>query len=252
MSHEIIDLSECDENKPSRKRTATARYQEAPEETRISTDESEHENNHPTPSKRIKAEKRVEVTVTSHEEQPVDSRPTPSKKSKAATSASKEVKQEKSGPIPSKRSKADKVVKEKVVSADSNSKKRASRSKNAIVPAENVLVDLTEVDDVIVLKRTPSEKSIENKKQRLLLKNRTLKCTACAAGNDAEFVHPILSIPICGNCNKNVLDQAFSKTETGQELRCLWCGDGKCSFLAIFFVFFFVFSYFFYSNSEYS
>ena len=230
MSHDIIDLTECDEDKPSRKRTAAARCQENSEQSRISSDVSGHENTRPTPSKRIKAEKRVEATVTPHEERPIDSRSTPSKRSKAILSISKLVNQD-GGPTPSKRSKVDKVVKAKDASADSNPRKRASRSKSASIPVANVPVDLTEVDDVVVQKRVPSEKSIENKKQRLLLKNRTLKCTACAAGNDAEFVHPILSIPICGNCNKNVLDQAYSKTEAGQELRCLWCGDGTCLFL---------------------
>ena len=69
--------------------------------------------------------------------------------------------------------------------------------------------------------------SVESKMRRQALKNRTLKCSACTAGNDAEYIHQVLSIPICGNCNKNVLDDTFGRAENGQELRCTWCGDGE-------------------------
>ena len=69
--------------------------------------------------------------------------------------------------------------------------------------------------------------SIESKMRRQALKNKTLKCSACTLGNDAEHIHHVLSIPICGNCNKNVLDDTFGRAENGQELRCTWCGDGE-------------------------
>ena len=91
----------------------------------------------------------------------------------------------------------------------------------------------------------PTEASIKKMQRRQLLKNRTLKCTACVAGNDAEFVHAILSIPICGSCNKNVLDQSYPIAESGQELRCTWCGDGTKK-LSLFFA---IYSYFTVTNS---
>jgi hypothetical protein len=75
--------------------------------------------------------------------------------------------------------------------------------------------------------RVRKRMSIESKNRREFLKNRTKTCSACPAGNDAEFLHADLSTPICGNCNKNVLDDMFVTDETGQQLRCTWCGDGE-------------------------
>lgn len=73
--------------------------------------------------------------------------------------------------------------------------------------------------------------SIECKIRRELLKNKTRTCSACPAGNDAEFVHADLSTPICGNCNMNNLDDTFVTDESGQQLRCTWCGDGESEYL---------------------
>jgi hypothetical protein len=64
-----------------------------------------------------------------------------------------------------------------------------------------------------------------HKKQRKL-QNKTIKCTGCSIGNDAEFVHPFLSVPICGACFSSIQDKAFNTDEDGQQLRCIWCGDG--------------------------
>lgn len=72
--------------------------------------------------------------------------------------------------------------------------------------------------------KTPTPSKASEKRQAL--RNRTLKCTACTAGNDGEFIHAFLSIPICGSCNKSVLDTGYPRAESGQELRCTYCGDG--------------------------
>lgn len=86
-------------------------------------------------------------------------------------------------------------------------------------------IDLT-VDTGKIPTEESVERSLKRAEKRQALKNRTLKCTACTTGNDGEFIHAFLSIPICGACNKNVLDQSYPKAESGQELRCTWCGDG--------------------------
>lgn len=67
--------------------------------------------------------------------------------------------------------------------------------------------------------KLPSVAVIERRNYRKLMKNKTLKCTACEANNDAEFIHPILSIPICGSCYYNVQDKSFALADDGQELR---------------------------------
>jgi hypothetical protein len=67
--------------------------------------------------------------------------------------------------------------------------------------------------------KLPSAAVIERRNYRKLMKNKTLKCTACVANNDAEFIHPLLSIPICGSCYYNVQDKSFALADDGQELR---------------------------------
>lgn len=67
-------------------------------------------------------------------------------------------------------------------------------------------------------------------KRRRKSTSNILKCTACKWNRDAEYLHPILNVPICGACRKTG-QGAFSFSATGQEERCLWCGDPDGSFL---------------------
>ena len=107
-----------------------------------------------------------------------------------------------------------------------SSSSSSSSSSDSMDVASDTLID------PIVLPAVPRVRrrmSIESKNRRELLKNKTRTCSACPAGNDAEFVHEDLSTPICGNCNKNISDDMFVTDETGQQLRCTWCGDGESS-----------------------
>ena len=53
----------------------------------------------------------------------------------------------------------------------------------------------------------------------------------CSKGLDAEFVHPVLNVPLCGWCHKSFTDKelfASSQNRTGLESEdsaCLWCGS---------------------------
>lgn len=110
--------------------------------------------------------------------------------------------------------------------SNSNSTLDVTHAGNVAMSYDVATIDLPGKDDNCV-SISSTEASMKKIQRRQLLKNRTLKCTACVAGNDAEFVHGILSIPICGSCNKNVLEETYPIAESGQELRCTWCGDGK-------------------------
>ena len=50
-------------------------------------------------------------------------------------------------------------------------------------------------------------------------------CTACSTGNDAELLHPVLSVPICGACLSAIQD-ADQAIEDHQIASCVWCGGG--------------------------
>jgi hypothetical protein len=72
----------------------------------------------------------------------------------------------------------------------------------------------------------------------------TTSCTACSEGNDVEYVHAILHVPVCGPCNaklaeakKNVTTNLYDendnnppdKTEQNKHKNnpyCIWCGSG--------------------------
>ena len=110
--------------------------------------------------------------------------------------------------------------------SNSNSTLDVTHAGNVAMSYDVATIDFPGKDDNCV-SISSTEASMKKIQRRQLLKNRTLKCTACVAGNDAEFVHGILSIPICGSCNKNVLEETYPIAESGQELRCTWCGDGK-------------------------
>jgi hypothetical protein len=139
-----------------------------------------------------------------------------------------------------------KTLKRKVLidSNDEFTRRTRSREKDidaAIQSNENIRSSSSSMDVasdslvnpiiVPVAPRVRKRMSIESKNRREFLKNRTKTCSACPAGNDAEFLHADLSTPICGNCNKNVLDDMFVIDETGQQLRCTWCGDGESEYL---------------------
>lgn len=65
-------------------------------------------------------------------------------------------------------------------------------------------------------------------------KNECLKCTACSRGADAEFIHEVLQVPMCGYCNKAFRDRVLffnekpSEDENKEGFKnenvCLWCG----------------------------
>ena len=112
-------------------------------------------------------------------------------------------------------------------SSSSTSSSSSSSSSSERVYDIDESTPLTDIEIISVVTNPPRTISSESKMRRQALKNRTLKCSACTAGNDAEYIHQVLSIPICGNCNKNVLDDTFGRAENGQELRCTWCGDGE-------------------------
>jgi len=67
-----------------------------------------------------------------------------------------------------------------------------------------------------------------------LISSTILKCCACDLNNDAEYVHPVLHVPICGRCNKMYHDANFTvDSETGNCWECLMCGvgDGNWMFM---------------------
>lgn len=116
------------------------------------------------------------------------------------------------------------------VNDDSNNSITSSSSSSSSIERVYIIDESkpsTAVEIAIAPTVTSRPMSIESKMRRQALKNKTLKCSACTLGNDAEHIHHVLSIPICGNCNKNVLDDTFGRAENGQELRCTWCGDGE-------------------------
>ena len=56
-------------------------------------------------------------------------------------------------------------------------------------------------------------------------RSKVVLCTACSAGNDAELLHPVLSVPICGACLSAIQD-ADQAIENHQIASCVWCGGG--------------------------
>ena len=61
-----------------------------------------------------------------------------------------------------------------------------------------------------------------------------VKCCSCDLSNDAEYVHPVLQLPICGRCHKMYADASFTvDSETGNCWECLMCGvgDGNWMFM---------------------
>ena len=64
-------------------------------------------------------------------------------------------------------------------------------------------------------------------KQRKLSNSRSdiLKCTACWNDSDAELLHPVLNVPICGACNV-ALENADLAVVDNQSSSCTWCGGG--------------------------
>ena len=66
------------------------------------------------------------------------------------------------------------------------------------------------------------------------LRSRMRKCCACDNFNDAEYIHPKLSVPICGTCNKSVKDARYEvDPESGNHWECIMCGvgDGNWMFM---------------------
>ena len=66
------------------------------------------------------------------------------------------------------------------------------------------------------------------------LRSRMRKCCACDDFNDAEYIHPKLSVPICGTCNKSVKDARYEvDPESGNHWECVMCGvgDGNWMFM---------------------
>lgn len=55
--------------------------------------------------------------------------------------------------------------------------------------------------------------------------SKMIMCIACSKGSDAEVLHPILKVPICGGCNAalNDADQAIINEN---RISCTWCGLG--------------------------
>jgi hypothetical protein len=100
------------------------------------------------------------------------------------------------------------------------------------------MIDLANDDDKIVpaasnealvhalpVERKRNQRRSSRSKRKTVPKKRTLKCIACSYDHDAEAVHPILQIPICGACNLackqrdlRILDQ--------NESSCVMCGRG--------------------------
>jgi hypothetical protein len=156
----------------------------------------------------------------------------PSVKSESTTDVSSItslIEEESSSMISVKKSRGSKDSRD--VNDDTNTSISSSSSSSSSSIERVYVIDeskpSTAVEIAVAPTGTSRPMSIESKMRRQALKNKTLKCSACTLGNDAEHIHHVLSIPICGNCNKNVLDDTFGRAENGQELRCTWCGDGE-------------------------
>ena len=70
--------------------------------------------------------------------------------------------------------------------------------------------------------------------KKLKGQDKLVKCVACDANNDAEYVHPELNVPICGRCNKSHRDAQYDvDLETGNQWECRLCGigDGNIMFM---------------------
>ena len=155
----------------------------------------------------------------------------------SATTSDTKLRKRKGNPLTSMKSSKRSSLSDKGIfcdgssSSNNNSSLDVTHTGNVTVGNVTMSCDIATVDSAgkddnrVCIGST--EASIKRMQRRQLLKNRTLKCTACVAGNDAEFVHGILSIPVCGSCNKNILEESYPIAESGQELRCTWCGDGK-------------------------
>ena len=58
-------------------------------------------------------------------------------------------------------------------------------------------------------------------------KSKLISCFTCDKNNDAEYVHPVLNIPICGTCNKSCRDaRHVVDHSTGNSSECIMCGIG--------------------------
>lgn len=53
-----------------------------------------------------------------------------------------------------------------------------------------------------------------------------LTCTACDLKNEAEMIHPILFVAICGPCHTSYKFRDRTITSDNNEASCLWCGEG--------------------------
>lgn len=55
---------------------------------------------------------------------------------------------------------------------------------------------------------------------------RTPKCLACSHHRDAEMIHPMLKIPMCGACNLTYKQRDMSTMDGKNENSCVMCGTG--------------------------
>eukprot|EP01039_Chlorochromonas_danica_P006985 gene6985-7727_t len=55
-------------------------------------------------------------------------------------------------------------------------------------------------------------------------RNLYVECTACYNGNFAEHLHPVLKVPICGECKLSVSARDL-RVEEKNEVSCIWCGQ---------------------------
>ena len=111
-----------------------------------------------------------------------------------------------------------------------------------IIPICGSIV-MTESPDFIDLSESPPSSAVKAEAAHAKIVNRG--CTGCSRGNDAEYIHPILKVDLCGYCWKSYLDAtnekalySTSSSSTGGieqvgDLVCLWChdSDGRAHFL---------------------